>query len=116
MNKKRLLIFIGLISIFLLVVLFSPWRMGYNKFKPDCENYCKDLQNASGLRMYGLECELPAGGCFSRCVGFKVGERCSKRSKCFDSCEITCFGWGISSCAPSVFERKIDFFGDQSEE
>jgi len=92
--------------------------MSYNKSKSACANYCEDLKNASGLERtrYSLECELPVGGCFSGCVGFKVGERCSERSKCFDSCETTCFGWGISSCSPSVFERKIDFFSNQSEE
>lgn len=91
--------------------------MSYNKFNKECESYCEDLKKASGLKKatYGLECELPIGGCFSGCIGFKIGEKCSKRSKCFDSCEITCFGWGISSCAPGVFERKINFIGNKSK-
>ena len=117
MNKK-LSIFIGLIIIFLLFIVFFPWKMSFNKFNKDCDNYCEDLKNATGLERtkYGLECQLPMGGCFNSCIGFKIGERCSERSKCFDSCEITCFGFGISSCAPSVFERKINFLSGNDRE
>jgi hypothetical protein len=116
MNKKKVLIFIGLVLTFLLVIVFFPWKTSYEKFNNDCKDYCEDLKNAPGLRryMYGLECELPVRGCFTDCVGFKTSEKCYKTSKCFDSCEITCFGWGISSCTLNVVERKINFFSNKS--
>ena len=114
MSKKKLVMFVSLISIFLfVVVLFSPWKMKSNRFKKDCKDYCKDIKNT--LR-YGLECMLPFGGCYDECVGFKVGEKCSERSKCFDSCEAICFGLNASPCAPGIFERKINIFSNKSRE
>lgn len=118
MGKKRVFIIISAIFIFLLVVIFLPWKMEYNKFNKDCENYCEDLKNASGLKgvRYGLECELPLGGCFSGCFGFRLGESCSRRSKCFNSCETTCFGLGFSLCGSSIIRRKINFLSNRGGE
>ena len=114
MSKKRIVISISFAFIFLfIIVLFSPWKMKSSKFKNDCEDYCEDIKNTP---RYGLECMLPLGGCYDGCVGFKVDEKCSERSKCFDSCEATCFGLNTSPCAPSIFERKINFFSNKSRE
>ncbi len=114
MNKNKTIIFVVLIFIFLCVaVLFSPWKMKSNKFSEECESYCQDIKNTS---RYGLECKLPAGGCYDGCIGFKISEKCSTRSKCFDSCESTCFGLNTSPCAPGVFERKINFLSSKNRE
>ena len=107
MNKKKIIISIGLIFIFLFIlVLFSPWKMNFSQFKKDCESYCKGIEHTP---RYGLECQLPIGGCYDGCIGFKMGGRCTKKSECFDRCEATCFGLTTSPCAPSIFERKINF-------
>lgn len=116
--KKKVLIFIGVILTFLFFIMFAPWKTGFNKFNNDCKDYCENLKNTPGFEgaRYGLECELPYRDCFEGCVGFKMSERCYKTSKCFDNCEITCFGWGISSCKLNVVERKINFFSNKSRE
>jgi len=118
MKRKKILLSIGLIFIFLLIMAFSPWKMGYSKFNNDCESYCEDLKNSSGLERveYGLECQLPLDGCFQSCMGIRIGEKCSEKSKCFDSCETTCFGVGFSSCRLNVFERKINFLTSKDSE
>jgi len=119
MNKKKILFAIGLIFIFLLVIVFAPWENSYKKFNEDCESYCEDLKNSSEffeMERYGLDCQLPLDGCFEICMGIRTGEKCSKESKCFDSCKITCFGMGFSSCRLNVFERKIDFLMGKEKE
>ena len=114
MSKKRTIIVISLIFIFLFfVVMLAPWKMKSSKFRKDCESYCEGIKNTP---RYGLECMLPLGGCYDACMGFKVGEQCSKRSKCFDHCEATCFGLNVSTCAPSIFERKINFLSGNDGE
>jgi len=114
MSKKKIIISTGSIFIFLfVVVLFSPWKMNSSEFNEDCENYCESIKNTP---RYGLECKLPLGGCYDGCIGFKTSERCTKRSKCFDSCEAVCFGLNTSSCAPSIFERKINFLSGKNKE
>jgi len=107
MSKKKLFVTIGLAFVFLFIaVLISPWKMKFSRFNNGCESYCEDIENTP---RYGLECRLPSGGCYDECIGFKIGERCSEKSKCFDSCEAICFGLNTSPCAPSIFERKINF-------
>jgi hypothetical protein len=114
MSKKKIIVSISLIFIILfIVVLFSPWKMKLSKFNKDCRNYCEDIKNTP---RYGLECKLPLGGCYDGCIGFKISEKCSKRSKCFESCEATCFGLNTSLCAPSIFERKINFLSNKNRE
>jgi len=113
MNKKKIILYIGLIFIFLLLgIVLAPWEMRSNKFEKDCESYCEDIKNTP---RYGLDCMLPAGGCFDACIGIKVGEKCSERSKCFKNCKTTCFGLNTSLCAPSVFERKINFITGEGD-
>lgn len=114
MNKKKLILYTGLIFIFLLLgVVSAPWKMKSNKFKKDCESYCEDIKNTP---RYGLDCTLPPGGCFDACIGLKIGEKCSERSKCFESCKATCLGLNTSPCAPGVFERKINFIIGRGDE
>ena len=60
---------------------------------------------------YGLECEVPLGNCFDVCLS----EKCSKRSKCFNNCEATCFGLSISPCALGIFKRKTNFISIRGE-
>jgi hypothetical protein len=114
MSKKNLLIFISLIFVFLfVVVLFFPWKKEGVSFREDCNEYCESIKNEL---IYGLECKLPLGGCFRGCVGLEVDKRCSQSYKCFDRCESICFGLDVSSCGPSVFERKINYFIDKIRE
>jgi hypothetical protein len=105
MSKKKTIVFVSLIFVFLVMVL-SPWRMKYSKFKKECNGYCESIKNTPN---HTLECRLPLGGCYDACIGFKLGEKCSRMSRCFDSCEAICFGLNASPCAPSIFERKINF-------
>ena len=111
MSKKKAILSISLVFIFLfLIVVLFPSKMKSSKFKKECESYCEDIKNTAN---YGLECRLPPGGCYDACIGFKLGEKCSKRSKCFDSCEAICFGLNTSPCAPGIFERKINYLSGE---
>lgn len=108
-HQKKIISVISLIFIFLfLIIMLSPSRMIFNKFKKECEDYQRGIRNTPGL---GVKC-IVEGGCYDTCIGFRVNEQCSKRSEYFDSCKAICFGLNISFCNRNIFKRKIDFLSE----
>lgn len=110
--KKTLFIIAVIFGLFL-VLFFFPNKVNRTVFNEDCESYCKEIENTI---MYGLECQLPFGGCYGACFGFTVNKQCSRRSKCFNACEMTCLGINLSPCGPNFLEKKINYFKSDLDE
>ena len=105
MKKKKIIIIITAITLLLFIIVFSPWKYSSFQFKEECEDYCQEIKNDT---RYGLECQLPLSGCYASCLGIKVNKICTSRSKCFENCDSLCFGFGSSTCAPNIIERKVN--------